>query len=85
MSINVQIATLKNGEVKINPNAQNVGEFLLTHEITYAIETNEMKNLIVDYLNKNTEFNQSLEALKKIYKTNDVSSEVVLDISGQLL
>ena len=57
MSINVQIATLKNGKVKINPNAQNVGEFLLTHEITYAIETNEMKNLIVDYLSKNTELN----------------------------
>ena len=26
-----------------------------------------------------------MEALKEIYKTNDVSSEVVADISGQLL
>lgn len=85
-SVNAQITTLKNGEVeiKINPNAQNVGEFLLMHEVTHAVETPEIRNLIVNYASKNKEFNQAVENLKKTYKTNDISSEVVADISGQL-
>lgn len=86
-SVNAQITTNKNGEIeiKINPNSQRAGEFLLTHEITHAIETDSMKNLILDYASKNTEFNQALESLKQIYGTDDVSSEVIADISGQLL
>lgn len=84
--VNAQISTLKNGEIeiKINPNSNRAGEFLLTHEITHAIETDSMKNLILDYASKNSEFNQALESLKQTYGTNDVSSEVVADISGQL-
>ena len=86
-SVNAQITTNKNGEIdiKINPNSPRAGEFLLTHEITHAIETDSMKNLILDYASKNTEFNQALESLKQIYGTDDVSSEVIADISGQLL
>ena len=86
-SVNAQITTNKNGEIeiKINPNSQRAGEFLLTHEITHAIETDSMKNLILDYASKNTEFNQALESLKQTYGVDDVSSEVVADISGQLL
>lgn len=86
-SVNAQITTNKNGEIeiKINPNSQRAGEFLLTHEITHAIETDSMKNLILDYASKNTEFNQALESLKQTYGVDDVSSEVIADISGQLL
>lgn len=85
-SVNAQITTNNSGEVeiKINPNSNKAGEFLLTHEITHAIETDSMKKLIVDYASKNTEFNQALESLKQTYGTDDVSSEVVADISGQL-
>ena len=54
------------------------------HEVTHAIETDSMKKLIIDYASKNSEFNQALESLKQTYETNDVSSEVVADISGQL-
>lgn len=86
-SVNAQIRTLENGEVeiRINPNSERAGEFLLMHEVTHAIETNSMKNLILDFASKNTEFNQALESLKQTYGTEDVSSEVVADISGQLL
>lgn len=85
--VNAQIKTLPNGEteIRINPNSDRAGEFLIMHEVTHAIETDDIKNLIVDYASKNKEFNESLESLKQTYGTNDVSSEVVADISGQLL
>lgn len=84
--VNAQINTNKNGEVeiKINPNSNRVGEFLIMHEVTHAIETDSMKQLIIDYASKNSEFNDSLTSLKQTYGTNDVSSEVIADISGQL-
>lgn len=86
-SVNAQITTNKNGEVeiKINSNSNRAGEFLLVHEITHAIETDNMKKLVLDYASKNSEFNQALESLKQTYGTNDVNSEVLADISGQLL
>ena len=85
-SVNAQITTNKNGEVeiKINPNSNRAGEFLLVHEITHAIETDNMKKLVLDYASKNSEFNTALESLKQTYGTNDVNSEVLADISGQL-
>lgn len=84
--INAQIKMLENGEteIRINPNSNRAGEFLIMHEVSHAIETEPMKQLIIDYANKNTEFNQALESLKNTYGVNDVSSEVVADISGQL-
>lgn len=85
-SVNAQIKTLDNGEVeiRINPNSPRAGEFLLCHEITHAIETDNMKQLVIDYASKNTEFNQALESLKQTYGTNEITSEVLADISGQL-
>lgn len=85
-NVNGRININENGEVdiRINPNSERAGEFILTHEITHAIENNEMKNLVMDYASKNREFNNNLENLKKIYNTEDVSDEVLADISGQL-
>lgn len=84
--VNAQIKTLENGEteIKINPNSDRAGEFLLTHEITHAIETKDMVDLVTDYASKNQDFNSALESLKAAYGTNEVSSEVLTDISGQL-
>lgn len=84
--VNAQIKTLDNGEteIRINPNSERAGEFLLTHEITHSIETKDMIDLVMDYASKNKEFNTSLENLKDTYGTSDVSSEVLADISGQL-
>ena len=85
-SVNAQITTNKNGEVeiKINPNSNRAGEFLLVHEITHAIETDSMKKLVLDYASKNSEFNTALESLKQTYGANDVNSEVLADVSAQL-
>ena len=85
-TVNAQIKTLNNGEleIRINPNANRSGEFLIMHEVTHAIETDSMKKLVLDYASKNSEFNQALESLKQTYGTNDVNSEVLADISGQL-
>lgn len=85
-SVNAQIKTLDNGEIEIrlNPNAKNTGEFLIMHETTHAIGTQEMKSLVMDYASKNSEFNQALESLKQTYGVEDVSDEVLSDISGQL-
>lgn len=84
--INAKIKTLPNGEIEIrvNPNSDRAGEFLIMHELTHAIENNSMKELVLDYASKNKEFNQALESLKQTYGTADVSSEVLADISGQL-
>jgi hypothetical protein len=84
--VNAQIKTLDNGEteIRINPNSDRAGEFLIMHEVTHSIETNSMKELVLDYASKNQEFNQALESLKRTYGTEDVSSEMLSDISGQL-
>ncbi len=85
-SVNALIETGENGEItiKINPKSERAGEILLMHEVTHGIETKQMRNLIMDFAKKNEGFNEALESLKKTYKTEDVTPEVVADISGQL-
>lgn len=85
-NVNGRISVNENGEVdiKINPNSDRAGEFILTHEITHAIDTEDMRNLVIDYASKNSEFNTALESLKETYGTDDVNAEVLADISGQL-
>lgn len=86
-SVDGKININKNGEVEIalNPNSDRAVEFLLTHEITHAIETNELRGIILDYANKNSEFKSALQDLQKTYGTTNVSDEVIADISGQIL
>lgn len=85
-NVNGRITPLENGEVliSINPNSERAGEFVLMHEVTHAIETEQMKKLVMDYASKNFEFANAIEDLKQTYGTNDVSDEVLADISGQL-
>lgn len=83
-SVNAVISNEDGITIKINPQSERASEILLMHEVTHGIETKEMRNLIMDYAKKNTEFNDALEDLKKAYGTEDVTPEVVADISGQL-
>lgn len=80
------LITKENGQVTIelNSNANNYVEFLIVHEITHDIATNEMKELILDYAKQDSKFEKSLETLKERYKTDDVSDEVVADVCGEL-
>lgn len=72
-------------EIRLNPNSNRSVEFLLAHEITHSIETTELKDLVLNFAAKNDNFNEALKSLQKTYDTTDVSSEVLADISGQLL
>lgn len=85
-NVNGRIGINDNGEVdiRINPNSDRAGEFVLTHEITHAIDTKEMQNLVIDYASKNSEFKEALEALKQTYGVDNVNDEVLADISGRL-
>lgn len=85
--VNAKIERLLDGtiEIRINPNSKCSIEYILIHEITHAIETDNIKKLIMDYVKKHSAFNKTLESLKQIYRTTDISSEVVANISGQLL
>lgn len=86
-SVDGLITTNSNNEVEIrlNPLSNRSVEFLLTHEITHSIETTELKNLVLNFASKNSKFNENLKKLQETYGTTDVSSEVLADISGQLL
>ena len=72
-------------DIRLNPNSDRAAEFLLTHEITHAIETKELRGLILNFAQKNNEFKTALQDLQKTYNTQDVSDEVVADISAQVL
>ena len=86
-SVDGKININDNGEVEIalNPNSDRTVEFLLTHEVTHAIETKELRGIILDYANKNSEFESALQDLQKTYGTTNVNDEVIADISGQIL
>lgn len=70
--------------IELNPNANNYVEFLIVHEITHDIATEEMKELILDYAKQDPNFNKALESLKERYNTDDVTDEVVADVCAEL-
>ena len=70
--------------IELNPNANNYVEFLIVHEITHDIATEEMKELILDYAKQDPNFNNALESLKEKYNTDDVTDEVVADVCAEL-
>lgn len=70
--------------IELNPNADNYVEFLIVHEITHDIATEEMKELILNYAKQDPKFNKALENLKERYNTEDVTDEVVADVCAEL-
>lgn len=70
--------------IKINPNSERAAEFILTHELTHSIATDEMIRLANDYANKNLDFKTSVESLLNQYNKTEIDEEVLADISGQL-
>lgn len=71
-------------EITINPNSNRTGEFIIGHELTHAIQTQEMVDLINERMQKDGELRNAVEDLKKLYGTDDINAEVLADISGQL-
>lgn len=72
------------GVITINPNSNRLGEFIAIHELTHAIGTKQMANMIENYKNSNLEFESSIQDLLKNYNINEINEEALADISGQL-
>lgn len=78
-------ALINGNQIIINPDSNRALEFLVMHEVTHGIETDSLKKMVLDYAKKDPEYSKKIKDLKNLYNTNDVSSEVLADISGELL
>lgn len=84
--VNAKITTNDNNEVeiRINPNSDRAGEFLLVHEISHAIKTPEMIQLVNDFASRNEGFAKAVKEIETTYGKNLTSEEVFTDVCGQL-
>nr|DAY68393.1 MAG TPA: Large polyvalent protein associated domain 23 [Caudoviricetes sp.] len=73
-----------NGVITINPNSTKSGEFIAVHELTHAIGTDSMKNIIETYRKSNAEFNTAVENLLQNYNSTELTDEALSDVSAQL-
>ncbi len=74
-----------NKTIVLNPNSQKTSEFVLMHELTHAVGTEEIQDMILDYAKKNNSFNEIVENVKANYETNEINEEVMCDVTGELL
>lgn len=77
-------ASYNNGVITINPNSSRSLEFLLAHELTHAIGTKSMLNMIENYRKSNSEFDNAVKKLLGTYKASEINEEALADVSGQL-
>ena len=84
--VNAQIKPLDNGEIEIrvNPNSERAGEFLLIHEVSHAIKTQDMIDYVNKFASKNKTFAESVKSLEQQYGKDLTSEEVFADVCGQL-
>lgn len=73
-----------NGVITINPNSDRAGEFLAIHELTHAIGTNDMMNIVKKYMQDNKEFGDNVQSLLQTYNKSEIDEEALADVSGQL-
>lgn len=73
-----------NGTIIINPNSNRAGEFIAIHELTHAIGTKEMLNIVENYRKSNVEFDTSVKQLLGNYNSTEITEEALADVSAQL-
>ena len=73
-----------NGVITINPNSNRAGEFIAIHELTHAIGTNQMRNIVEQYRKSNKAFDSAVQQLLKNYNTIELTEEAMADVSAQL-
>lgn len=73
-----------NGVITINPNSNRTGEFIAIHELTHAIGTNQMRNIVEQYRKSNKAFDSAVQQLLKNYNTTELTEEAMADVSAQL-
>ena len=81
---NVLDGKYENGKIIINPNSTRAFEHIATHELTHAIGTKEMLNMVQKYRESNKEFNTKLETILKNYNKSELTEEALAEVSGQL-
>lgn len=74
-----------NNTITINPNSDRAGEFIAVHELTHAIGTDQMVDMIDKYRKSNAEFDENIKKLIGTYDTKDINEEALADVSGQVL
>lgn len=73
-----------NGIITINPNSTRAGEFIAIHELTHAIGTEQMRNIVEKYRTSNIEFDTELQNILQNYNTTELTDEAMSDVAGQL-
>ena len=73
-----------NGVITINPDSTRAGEFIAIHELSHAIGTKSMKNIVENYRRSNVEFDNSVKELLNNYNSTEITEEALADVSAQL-
>ena len=73
-----------NGVITINPNSTRTGEFIAVHELTHAIGTDQMRNIVQKYRESNAEFDRTVKSLLQNYNATELTEEAMSDVAGQL-
>ena len=81
---NIANGSYSNGVITINPNSTRAGEFIAVHELTHAIGTDEMRNIIQKYRESNAEFDRAVKSLLQNYNATELTEEAMSDVAGQL-
>lgn len=82
---NAANGSYKNGVITINPNSNRAGEFIAIHELTHAIGTDSMRNIVNNYMKSNVEFRTAVnDLLSKSYNSTELTEEAMADVAGQL-
>ena len=74
----------KDGVITINPNSPRTGEFIAIHELTHAIGTKDMIDIVNNYRKSNAEFDTAVQDLLKSYNQAEITEEALADVSAQL-
>lgn len=81
---NIADGKYENGTITINPNSKRAFEYIATHELTHAIGTKQMLDMVQRYRQDNKEFNSKVETLLKNYNATELTEEALADVSAQL-
>ena len=81
---NIANGSYSNGVITINPNSTRAGEFIAIHELTHAIGTGQMRNIVQKYRESNAEFDTAVKSLLQNYNTTELTEEAMSDVAGQL-
>ena len=81
---NIANGSYSNGVITINPNSTRAGEFIAIHELTHAIGTGQMRNIVQKYRESNAEFDRAVKSLLQNYNATELTEEAMSDVAGQL-